>query len=343
MLPRWLARTVVYCLAVLVLGVTVWLAVRVLALVAWIAFSVAAALLLAALLYPLVRGFTAIRLPRWLAALLSVLLLILALLASVFLVVNRAISQVHDLRQAVTDAIQNLKQLLVSSPLPISRARIEHMQDQLVGYVQTALPSATTGATVIIELLSGVVLALFVLFFFLKDGPGMWDWAVGWTPKEHHRVTDGAGHRAWETLTSYVHGTVVVALIDAIGIGVAMFILGVPLAISLTLIVFIGAFVPIVGATVSGALAVGITLVTLGPLQAVILLGVVLLVQQIEGNLLQPLIMGHNLRLHPVVIVVTVSVGTVLGGILGAIVAVPVVAVCYRVAVYLATEDTSPG
>lgn len=154
-------------------------------------------------------------------------------------------------------------------------------------------------------------------------------------PARRRELIDGAGERAWATLTSYVRGTVVIALVEGLLIGAAMFIMQVPLALSLTLVVFVGAFIPFVGATVSGVLAILITLVTVGPISAVALLTVVLLVQFLDGNLLQPFVMGHLVQLHPIVILVGVSVGAILGGIVGAILAVPLVGITYRVTEYL--------
>lgn len=338
-LPSWLLRTAAYCLALLVVGFTVWLVVEMLGTVRMVTFSIVAALLLSALLSWLVAALVGLRLPRWLAALVSVLALLGACAASVFLVVNRALSQVGDLQEALGEAVAGVKQTLLQPPFSLTADRVERFQDRAVDAVAAALPSPATGASLVIEFLSGIALGVFVLFFLLKDGSRMWQWVLGWTPAPRRAVAGEAGLRAWHTLTSYVRGTVLVALADALGIGAAMLLLGVPLTASLTLMVFIGAFVPIVGATVSGGLAVLVTLVTLGPITALVLLGAVLLVQQLEGNLLQPLIMGHALQLHPVAIVLAVTVGALIGGVLGAIVAVPTLAVSYRVVSYLAGRD----
>ena len=154
-------------------------------------------------------------------------------------------------------------------------------------------------------------------------------------------TVDGAGRAAWTTLGRYVRGVVVVAVIDAVGIGAALLLLGVPLWLSLTLLVFLGAFVPIVGATLTGVVAVLVTLVTEDVSDAVVVLVVVLVVQQLEGNVLQPLIMGRAVRLHPVVILLAVTAATLLFGVAGAVVAVPVVAVAYQVAEYLRTARTA--
>ena len=340
LLPTWLRRAMAYSVALLLLSAVLWIAAQVVVEIRTVTFAVVGALLLAALVAPLSRLLQRGRLPRWLASLVSVLFLLGVIVASVFLVVNRALNQVDDLQQAVTDGIQRLEDAVLDSPLPLSDARVGRAEDQLVGFVQGALPSPTAGASMVVDLLVGLALTVFLLFFFLYDGDRMWRWLVGWTPASRSRQVDEAGRTAWQVLERYALGTIAVATADSIGIGAGLFLLGVPLAASLTLIVFVGAFVPIVGATVSGILAVGVTLVLLGPVEALILLGVVLLAQQIEGNLVQPLVMGRVLSLHPVAIVVAVTVGTTVAGILGAIVAVPVVAVGYRVTQLLTRPET---
>jgi predicted PurR-regulated permease PerM len=349
LLPRWAARTVAACLAFLVLALTAWVVVDALGRVRMVTVSLVAALLLAALLTRLHHLLLRSGLPGWSSALLSVLGLVGVVTATVTLVVSRALNQVSDLQKALTRGTQDLEKLLVNSPLPLSRQQVDRAEKAVAEFVTGALPSPSAGATMAVEIVSGAALALFVLFFLLLDGRRMWAWAVSWIPQQRHEQVDGAGRRAWAVLTGYVRSIVLVAFIDAIGIGVVMLVLGVPLAASLTLIVFVGAFVPIVGAAVSGVLAVGVTLVTVGPVPALVLLAAVLLVQQLEGNVLQPWIMGRTLKLHPVVVVLAVTLGSVVGGVLGAVVAVPLVAVCYRVVEFLAgrSEDeqtvSSPG
>lgn len=166
----------------------------------------------------------------------------------------------------------------------------------------------------------------------------MWRWVLSWVPAVRRHTVGSAGREAWVTLTSYVRGTVVIALLDATGIGATLFIVGVPLAAALTLLVFLGAFVPFLGATISGALAVLVTLVTVGAFEAVIVLAAVLIVQQVEGSVLQPFVMGRAVRLHPVAILLAISIGALLAGVVGAIIAVPILAVTYRVADFLHTD-----
>ncbi len=198
-----------------------------------------------------------------------------------------------------------------------------------------AVPSPVAGARTALNVLAALALAVFAVFFLLKDGEQIWAWVLERTPGRRRPGVDGAGRAAWTTLTGYVVGTVMVALVDAVLIGAGLFLVGVPLWLSLALLTFLGAFVPILGATITGAVAVLVTLVTNGPSDAAIVLAVVLVVQQVEGNLLHPLVMGRAVHLHPVVTLVAVTCGTLLLGIPGAILAVPLVAVTYRVEEYL--------
>jgi len=331
---------VAYCLSALVVFATLWVVVQLLLRVRVLTFAVLAALLLAALLQPLVRVLSR-RMPRGLAAAVSVLLLVTVPGVIGFFIAGRAARQLGDLQQSVTSGLDDLRSLLVSPPVSLAPDRVDEVRDNLVGFVLTAVPSPRAGATLALELLSGLAIMLFVLFFLLKDGPAMWRWLLSRTPGRSRARVDAAGKRAWATLNSYVRGVVLIALIDAVGIGAGLFLLGVPLALSLTVITFLGAFVPVLGATVSGVLAVVVTLVTEGGGDALIVVGVVLAVQQIEGNLLQPLIMGQALHLHPVVILLAVSAGGLLAGVAGAVVAVPLVAVTYRVSDLLA-ESREP-
>jgi putative heme transporter len=182
---------------------------------------------------------------------------------------------------------------------------------------------------------------VFLVFFLLKDGEQMWAWFLARVPGARRTQLDGAGRAAWSTLTRYTGGLVVVALVDAVAIGLALLLLGVPFWLTLTLLTFFGAFVPLLGATVSGAVAVLVTLVTNGVTDAVVVLVVVIVVQQVEGNVLQPLIMRRAVHLHPVVTLVAVTAGALVLGVAGALLAVPVVAVAHRVAEHLRTHPVS--
>lgn len=325
--PTWLVRTLLCCVALLVLAHTVDLVVGWFAAVLTVTAALVAALLLTALLRPVATRLGRVA-PGWLAALVTILVTAAAVSAVGFVVVARAVRQVDDLRQAVDDGLATVQSWVEHSGLPMVPANFELAQSELMDRFRDVLPSPGVVATMAADILAGTALAVFVWFFLLKDGARMWGWFRTWLPDHRIATVDGVGHASWGVLERYMQGMTMVALIDAAAIGGAMTVLGVPLAASLTCVVFVGAYVPVVGAFVSGGLAALATLVLLGPTEALILSAVVILVQQVEGNVLQPLVMGKALHLHPVAVVV--SVGALVAGVLGALVAVPVVAVAYR-------------
>jgi predicted PurR-regulated permease PerM len=179
--------------------------------------------------------------------------------------------------------------------------------------------------------LTGLVLMIVVLFFFLKDGPRIWGFLLRPFEGESLSRARRVGDKAVATLGSYVRGTAAVAAVDAIGIGIGLAILQVPLAVPLAVLTFVLAFIPLVGATVAGILAALVALVANGPLSALLVVGVVVLVNQLEGNFLQPVLMGRALKLHSLVILLALTIGTVVSGILGAILAVPIAAVAWGI------------
>ncbi len=343
--PTWLVRGVGYCVAFMIFAFTAWLLTQILLAAPVVFYSVFAALLLAAMVMPLVNWAHRVGVPRWLGALLGVLLVLVAVFGTLTLVVRRAVAQVSDLQNAVDKALAQAQDTLTKPPLSLPAQRVDNLRERILELVSSVLPSPGTGATIVAEVLSGTAIVVFLLFFLLKDGRQMGRWAMRWSTPRNRGLLEDLGSRAWETMSGYALGMVVVALVDSVFIGIGLFVLGVPLAFSLMLLVFLGAFIPIVGATISGALAVGVTAATVGLWQAAVVVGVVLLVQQLEGNLVQPLVMGRAVDLHPVVIVLAVAVGAVVGGIGGAVVSVPLVAVGYRVADRLVgpSSPTSAG
>ncbi|HEU4421849.1 MAG TPA: AI-2E family transporter [Pilimelia sp.] len=298
--------------------------------VAPLSIAMAAALLLTALLQPVVGGLQRIRVPRGLAAALAVILLVAAFVAPAVLLWNLTADQFGDLTGRLGEGVDRMRRVVVDV-LPISEEQLDRMLAGVEERVQRMGGDALAGALTLVEVLAAVILALFVLFFLLKDGPAMWAWLLEQAPGSAREGMAEAGQAGWETITRYVRGTLVVAAIDAIGIGIALAIIGVPLALPLALLVFVGGFIPYVGATASGIVAVLVALAANGPVDALLTLVAVIAVQQIEGNLLEPFIVGRQVRLHPVVVVVAVFAGSLLAGIAGAVVAVPITAVAYRV------------
>lgn len=341
--PIWTLRALTRSGAVLGLAAVGWLVFWFLLRVPLVTVAIAVALLLAALLQPVARWLHRRRLRPALASLLSVLLLLALLTGVGFLVGFRALARLRDLARPLTAGIDRIRVWLIEGPLGLNPQQVSDIRNTLVTRIYQVTPEPTAAARMALYALAAVLLVTFLLFFLLKDGERMWGWALERMPSRRREQVDGAGRSAWTALGHYVHGIVLVALIDAVGIGAALLILGVPLWLSLTLLTFLGAFIPLFGATVSGAVAVLVTLVTNDVTDAVIVLVVVLLVQQVEGNLLHPLIVGRSLHLHPVAILVAVTIGTLLWGLTGALLAVPLMAVTYRVTEYLRQHPLPPA
>ena len=325
----------------LVLAFAAYLVARVLTRLLPVTMAIVAALLLSALIGPIVRVLRRIGLPRSVAAFLGVVLLIAILAGASYLIGRRAAGQLDDLQSQVVQGIGRLRQTLLDTLPGLDQHRLDQIAGSLVQALRDALPSPYAGVTSATEVLAAILLAVFLLFFFLRDGDRLWSWITGLVPGRWTGRTDQAGHAAWRTLSSYTHGIVAVAAVDAIGIGAALLVLHVPLALSLAVLTFLAAFVPIIGATIAGAAATLVTLVTNGTRDALLVLAAVILVQQAEGNLLHPIIMRRAVRLHPVVTLLAVSIGTLVAGVAGALIAVPLCAVVYHAV--LGFQGREPG
>ena len=333
--PAWAVRSSVVGAAVVIGALVIWLVVQALLALAVVTMAVAAAVLLSALVAPAARRLRRAGAPGWLAALACALLLVLVLTGVGTLLWFRTSARLGNLAPAVTVGIERVRTWLVEGPLALDPVRVDGLADRLATQVVTAVPGPVAGARLAMSVLAGVFLVLFLVFFFVKDGDGMWRWFLVRVPQRRRDRVDGAGRRAWTTLNAYALGVVTVAAVDAVLIGAGLLVVGVPLWLSLMLLTFLGAFVPYFGALISGAVAVLVTLVTEGPGDAVVILVLVLLVQQLEGNVLHPLIMRRAVHLHPVVVLLAVTCGTLLLGIPGAVVAVPLVAVTHAVLEHL--------
>ncbi|PVE12061.1 AI-2E family transporter [Streptomyces scopuliridis] len=323
----------------LVLAGLLWVLMRVIGAVQLVVMAFAAGLLITALLQPTVAWLKRLGMPRGLAtALTAVAGFVLMGLVGWF-VVWQVMENIDDLSNRVTDGINELKRWLLDSPFHVTEGQINDIAKTLSDAVGSNTEKITSaglqGLTVIVELLTGIVLAMFSTLFLLYDGRKIWHWTLKLVPAQAREGVAGAGPRAWRTLTAYVRGTVLVALIDALFIGLGLYFLSVPLAVPLAVFIFLGAFIPLVGALVSGALAVVVALVTQDVFTALMVLCVVLGVQQIEGHVLQPFILGRAVRVHPLAVVLSVAIGSLVAGIGGAVVAVPLVAVTNTVVGYL--------
>ncbi|WP_337061869.1 AI-2E family transporter [Kineococcus sp. G2] len=324
----------------LVVVALAWLVTTALMSLSLVAFTLAIALLLTALLRPLVTRLRGWGVRPGGAAAIALLLLVSVLVGVGVLIGTRVRSLSFELVPTLTSGIDQVRAWLTSPPLSLDPAQVGRLRDRVVGVVSSAVPSPVAAAQILLDVLTAVALALFTVFFLLKDGPAMWRWLLDRVPERHRGRTDGAGRTAFTTLEGWVVGAAAVALVDAVLIGGGLLVLGVPLWLSLTVLTFVGAFIPVLGATVSGVVAVLVTLVTNGWTDALIALGIVLVVQQVEGNLLQPLLMGRAVHLHPVVTLLAVTCGYLLLGIPGAVVAVPLVAVLHQVFEFLRPPES---
>ncbi|AWK11186.1 AI-2E family transporter [Streptomyces spongiicola] len=331
----------------LVLAGTLWVLMRVISSVRLVVLAFVAALLVTALLQPTVARLRGAGLPRGLATAVTAVLGFVIIGLVGWFVVWQVTDNLGDVADRVKDGIEELKRWLLNSPFHVTERQINdianNLQDSIGTNTQEITSAGLQGVTVMVEILTGILLALFSTLFLLYDGPRIWQWSLKLVPAAARPGVAGAGPRAWRTLTAYVRGTVVVALIDAIFIGLGIYFLDVPLAVPLAVFIFLFSFIPLVGAVVSGALAVVVALVTQGVFTAFMVLLVVLAVQQIEGHVLQPFILGRAVRVHPLAVVLAVATGGLTAGIGGAVVAVPLVAVTNTVVTYLRAYGQGQG
>lgn len=289
------------------------------------------ALLGAALMAPLVNWMQRFGVPRAIGVFVT-LVGALGLLAGIMtFVVEQFVTGVPQLSDEFKTSVHQVQDWLINGPLHLSNDQIRNAGDTIVKTVESNKDALTNGAlttaTVIGEFFTGAFLTLFILIFFLYGGDQIWGFVTRIVPTAHRERVRTAGRLGFGTLTGFVRATVLVAAVDAIGIGSGLAILSVPLALPLASLVFIGAFIPIVGSFIAGSVAVFIALMTKGLVTALIVLGITIAVMQLEGHVLQPLLMGRAVRIHPLAVVLAIAAGVVLAGLAGGLLAVPFVAV----------------
>jgi len=346
LVPIGLRRASAYAWRLLLLlGVAVlvvWVLVRLQSVV----LPVVTALLLAALLDPLARRLRATPLPNWAVAL-TVLLALLAVLAIAgLIIVPQVIGQIRTVNFNVAAGVETIQRFVLDT-FPISQAQLERGISSAFDRIQsgiTGLAGQVVGfAGVAAELVIGLFVTLFLLFFFVKDGPRAYAWMRAVAPESRRRNVEELLPQIWDTLRAYLNGVVIVGFVDALFIGLALLLVGVPLVLPLAVLTFFGAFFPLVGAVVAGTIATLVALVTGGVGDALIIAGATIAVQQIEGHLLQPLIMGRQVELHPAVTLLSVAAGAAVAGIVGAFLAVPVVAIARRTLRYASPRIAAAG
>ncbi|OAV62501.1 AI-2E family transporter [Enteractinococcus helveticum] len=331
-----LGRLGMRSLQLLIVGTLVGLVVLALLNLTVVVIPTLIAIILACALWPLVRLCRRVMsnvLAAWTVFLGALLVLGGVGTALVFSVINEWSTLVEQAVEGFNQLREWGEQFLGGLALTIDQSQIDSMVNTVTGFLTSA--EFGTGAVTTISaagtFVTSLVLLLVILFFLLKDGDRIWAFFVSWAPEHFKAQTIASGDRAMHTFGGYIRGTAIVAAVDAIGITIALLILQVPLAIPLGVVVFLGAFIPLVGATVAGILATLVALVANGPVVALIVLAAVILVNQLEGNFLQPVVMAQTLNLHALVILMALTAGTVLAGIIGAVLAVPLVAVAWSV------------
>jgi predicted PurR-regulated permease PerM len=319
----WAWRLLVIVVAVVVL---LWVVKRLEVIVV----PLLLALMLSALLIPVVDGLDRRGAPRG-GAVALVMLSGFAILGGILtFVVSQFIVGVPDLVNQVTRSIDTTKKWLIEGPLHLSRQQLDHAGDSAVQALQHNQEKLTSGAlstaTAITEIITAALLMMFTLIFFLYGGRNIWQYVTKMFPTDHRERVRAAGGAGFRALTGYIRATFLVALVDAVGIGTGLAVMAVPLALPLASLVFLGAFVPLIGAVVSGFLAVIVALLAKGFVYALITLGLLVAVNQLEAHILQPLVMGRAVSIHPLAVVVAIATGGVLAGIVGALLSVPTVA-----------------
>lgn len=344
---RPVLRVALFAWAVVGVAGAAWVLWQVVTALSIVVIPLILALFPAAVLAPVVAWLRKRRVPNAPAALLAMLLGLL-LIGGVIAVIAPSVSaQVEDFGKSVQQGIDSIESFLQSGPFGLPPVQMSDVIDRAQKGLTKAVQGGGVGQgvlgalTAVTETVAGFLFGLVALFFYLKDGPRIARWMRNLFPQSWREDAEEVGVRAWQTLGAYIRGQLLIALVDAILIGIAIVVLGVPLAMPLIVLVFIGGLFPLVGAIVAGLVAVLVALATQGPVDALILLVVILVVQEIEGDVLAPLILGRATELHPLATLTALTAGAVLLGGLGAFLAIPVTASVTRGVKYLRERHSS--
>ncbi|MFW2381162.1 MAG: AI-2E family transporter [Acidimicrobiales bacterium] len=307
-----------------------------------VALAIITALLIGSVLQPLATNLREIGVPRALSAVIVFVGALLLLTMAASFVVGQVVSEAPEIRDRATEAVDDFSKRLQEPPFNIDSERLDNLDEEIGDWVtDSGVLNADVAADVggfATNAFSGLFIALTMLFFICKDGDRFPLYLTALVGRERGERLNRVGGEIWSTTSSYLRGVGLTGLVDGVMIGIALAVLGVPLYVPLALLTFLGAFIPVVGATLAGILAAAVALATKGPTTALIVVGVVLAVQQIEGNLLAPLLLGRAVQLHPVTILLSLAVGATVAGIWGALLAVPAAA-----AIRIALAEFVPG
>jgi putative heme transporter len=325
-----------YAWRLLVVGLALYVVFRILGHLLTLVVPFSLALLLTTLLRPLMNFLHRRGLPRWAATVVSLLSAVIVVGGILALVITKAVQQAPQLADEINRLIPKVEHWLIYGPLRLDRKTVNNFSKNLTSEVNKnssaiASTALSTGKTVI-DVLAGIVIGLFTTVFLVYDGDHIWEFVTRIVPRPARPRLDAAGRAAWGTLKHYVRGTLIVAVFHGVAIAVTLLILGVPLVLPLALLVALGSFIPLVGAVITGVLAVGVAGISHGVIAAIIVAAVLLADNQIEAHVLQPFVVGRYVHIHPLAIVLALTTGTILMGIYGAVIAVPLTA-CINTAV----------
>jgi predicted PurR-regulated permease PerM len=331
-----------YAWRFLVIVAAVLVLARAVAMVQLVAIAMFLAAVITAVLRPLVNFLSKV-LPRWLSTLIGFLVALATLTGIVTFVTVSVSNQIPSLTEALINGINEIDSLIKSAPRPINEIDITHtgsaIQDWLSDNSGVVVSQVISRLGTLTESLTALVLALFCSIFFIKSGSGMFQWLVDQFHPESARRLSAAGHAAWRAVSGYTRGIVLVGATNGIFAGAGLAIMGIPLAAPIGVLVAIGTFIPYVGSAIALSVAIVVALAAKGVWWALAVIGMIVVIGQIEGHLLQPLIMSRQVKLHPVVVAVSVVAGTLVAGIIGAIAAVPLVSMAWAVFAKLRSLD----
>lgn len=335
------AVNLILIVAAIVLGLWVLAHLRI------VVVPVLIAVLIATLLVPPTDFLRRRGTPSAIATGLVMILTALGLAGLIALVGPEFVDQFDELEQSVEDGVDEVVGWLVQGPLDLERNEIDDAVDDGIASLREQSGSigrgVLSGASLVAELVAALLLMLVLVFFFVHDGRRIWSWAVSLAPERHRETVEGIGNEVWHTTAGYMRGVVLIAVVDAVLIGIALAVIGVPLVLPLMVVVFLGAFIPLVGAVVAGAVAALVALISNGIVAAGLVVGAIFVIQQVEGDLLYPNIVGRVIRLHPVAILLALAAGTVIAGIIGALLAVPVAAAVWVAYDYVRSGPPTPA
>lgn len=344
--PRGLATAAAYSWRLLIIGAAAFVLIYALVTLRLIVIPIFIALLISTLLVPVANALRKRGLPSLLATWLTMLLAIGGLTGLIYVIVPQVADELETIGQEAKAGAEDVVAWLIEGPLDLSREQIDEYVDeasaQLAERRSSIISGAFKGAYVVAEGIAGLLLTLVLVFFFVKDGDRIGRSLLGFFSEERRDDIREVASRSWTTLGAYIRGTAIVGVVDALFIGAALLILGVPLVVPLAIITFFAAFFPLVGAVMAGVLATLIALVTEGFLDAAILAAVTVAVQQIEGDVLQPIVLGRAVKLHPLVVLLSLTAGAIIAGIAGAFLAVPLAAVTTVVVSYMRAKKSPP-